>query len=47
MKMKKYSLELTIYLSGAIVMMLELTGSKILAPFAGAFNDERNARNKN
>lgn len=35
MKMKKYSLELTVFLSGAIVMMLELTGSRILAPFVG------------
>jgi len=34
-KMKKYSLELTVFLSGAIVMMLELTGSRILAPFVG------------
>lgn len=33
--MKKYTLELTVFLSGAIVMMLELTGSRILAPFVG------------
>lgn len=33
--MKKYILELTVFLSGAIVMMLELTGSRILAPFVG------------
>lgn len=33
--MKKYNLELTVFLSGAIVMMLELTGSRILAPFVG------------
>ena len=33
--MKKYSLEITVFLSGAIVMMLELTGSRILAPFVG------------
>lgn len=33
--MKTYSLEITVFLSGAIVMMLELTGSRILAPFVG------------
>ena len=33
--MKKYSLEITVFLSGAVVMMLELTGSRILAPFVG------------
>ena len=32
---KKYTLELTVFLSGAVVMMLELTGSRILAPFVG------------
>lgn len=31
----KFSLELTVFISGAIVMMLELTGSRILAPFVG------------
>jgi hypothetical protein len=33
--MKKYTLEITVFLSGAVVMMLELTGSRILAPFVG------------
>jgi len=33
--MKKYILEITVFLSGAVVMMLELTGSRILAPFVG------------
>lgn len=33
--MKKYFLEITVFLSGAVVMMLELTGSRILAPFVG------------
>lgn len=34
-RMKKYFLEITVFLSGAVVMMLELTGSRILAPFVG------------
>lgn len=33
--MKKYVLEITVFLSGAVVMMLELTGSRILAPYVG------------
>jgi len=33
--MKKNVLEITVFLSGAVVMMLELTGSRILAPFVG------------
>ncbi len=33
--MKKYILEGTVFLSGAVVMMLELTGSRILAPYVG------------
>ena len=35
LRMKKYTLEITVFLSGAVVMMLELTGSRILAPFVG------------
>lgn len=35
MAIKKFGLELTVFLSGAVVMMLELTGSRILAPFVG------------
>ena len=33
--MKSYTLEITVFVSGAVVMMLELTGSRILAPFVG------------
>lgn len=33
--MKKFTLEITVFLSGAVVMMLELVGSRILAPFVG------------
>jgi spermidine synthase len=33
--MKKYILEGTVFLSGAVVMMLELTGSRIMAPYVG------------
>lgn len=33
--MKKYLLELIVFLCGAVVMILELTGSRVLAPFVG------------
>ncbi len=33
--MKKYKLELIVFISGAVIMMLELTGSRVLAPFLG------------
>ncbi len=33
--LKKYVLEITVFVSGAVVMMLELTGSRIMAPFLG------------
>ncbi len=33
--MKKYTLELIAFISGAVVMILELTGSRILAPHLG------------
>ncbi len=34
--MKKYILEIVIFLSGAVVMVFELVGSRILAPYLGA-----------
>lgn len=33
--MKKYKLELIVFISGAVVMILELTGSRVLAPYLG------------
>ncbi|WP_028575558.1 fused MFS/spermidine synthase [Desulfonatronovibrio hydrogenovorans] len=33
--MKKYSLELIVFCSGAVVMILELVGARILAPYLG------------
>jgi hypothetical protein len=36
MKMKKYSLELTVFLSDAIVMMLEVKSYRTTVPFVGA-----------
>ena len=33
--MKRYSLELIAFLSGAAVMVLELVGSRVLAPYVG------------
>lgn len=33
--MRKYSLEIIVFLTGAVVMILELVGSRIIAPFAG------------
>lgn len=33
---KKYILEIIVFFSGAVVMILELTGSRILAPYVGA-----------
>jgi spermidine synthase len=34
--MKTYKLELTVFIAGASVMMLEMTGSRILAPYLGS-----------
>ena len=33
--MKKYILEITVFISGAVVMILELTGSRVVAPYLG------------
>src|SRR3989338_163916 len=33
--MKQYKLELIVFLSGAVIMILELTGSRVLAPYLG------------
>jgi len=33
--MQKYLLELAVFVCGAVVMILELVGSRILAPFLG------------
>ncbi len=33
--MKKYLLELTVFISGAVVMILELVGSRVIAPYLG------------
>ncbi|MFH1533488.1 MAG: fused MFS/spermidine synthase, partial [Nitrospirota bacterium] len=33
--MKKYILEIIVFFSGAIVMVLELVGSRVLAPYVG------------
>lgn len=33
--MKRYTLESTVFFSGAVVMILELTGSRLLAPYLG------------
>ena len=33
--MRKYYLEIVAFVSGAVVMILELTGSRILAPYVG------------
>ena len=33
--MKKYLLELVVFVCGAVVMILELVGSRILAPYLG------------
>jgi spermidine synthase len=33
--MKKYLLEIVVFLCGAVVMMLELAGSRVMAPFLG------------
>jgi spermidine synthase len=34
--MKKHKLELTIFIAGASIMMLEMTGSRVLAPYLGS-----------
>jgi len=34
--MKKYRLELIVFITGAVVMALELVGSRIVAPYLGA-----------
>ena len=36
--MKKYKLELTVFLSGALTMMLELIAARILSPYVGSSN---------
>lgn len=36
--MKKYSLEITVFLSGALTMMLELIASRVLSPYVGSSN---------
>lgn len=36
MRLKKYILELTVFTSGALVMIYEITGSRLLAPYIGA-----------
>lgn len=33
--MKKYALEFIVFVAGAVVMVLELTGSRVLAPYVG------------
>ncbi len=33
--MKKFKLEIIVFLCGAVVMVLELVGSRMLAPFLG------------
>jgi len=33
--MKKFTLELTVFLCGASLMILELAGSRVLAPYIG------------
>jgi spermidine synthase len=33
--MKKYSLEIIVFITGAVVMILELVGSRIISPYAG------------
>jgi len=33
--MKKYSSEVIVFVSGAVVMIFELVGSRILAPYVG------------
>lgn len=33
--MRKYSLEITVFFSGAVVMVLEIVGSRILSPYVG------------
>ena len=34
--MRKYYLEVLVFVSGALVMVLELTGSRIIAPYVGS-----------
>ena len=36
MLLKKYILELTVFVSGALVMIYEITGSRLLSPYIGA-----------
>ena len=36
--MKKYQLEITVFLSGALTMVLELIASRILSPYVGSSN---------
>ena len=34
-QMRKFSLEVIVFVSGAVVMVLELAGSRVIAPFFG------------
>ena len=34
--MKKYKLEITVFLCGALIMMLELVAARILSPYVGS-----------
>ena len=36
--MKKYKLEITVFLSGAMTMVLELIAARILSPYVGSSN---------
>ncbi len=36
--MKKYKIELTVFLCGAISMMLELVAARVLSPYVGSSN---------
>ena len=36
--MNKYKLEITVFLSGALTMMLELIAARILSPYVGSSN---------
>ena len=36
--MNKYKLEITVFLSGALTMMLELIAARVLSPYVGSSN---------
>ena len=36
--MKKYKLEITVFISGALTMVLELIASRVLSPYVGSSN---------